>query len=70
MQQNPKLFFAIVNNQKIRKKEIGPFKIGNEYIYEGKTISNSFKDEIISKFSEKSLERIKTNSKGVAHMIQ
>ena len=53
MEQNPRMFYAFINKQKNRKNEIGPFKDGNEYIYDGKEICNSLKKEYTSQYSEK-----------------
>ena len=54
MKENPKMFYAYINKQKNRKNEIGPFKINNEYIYEGHEICNSLKKEYLSQFTKKS----------------
>ena len=53
MKQNPKMFFAFINKQRKRKKEIGPFKNGDDFVYDGKEICNSLKAQYVSQFSEK-----------------
>ena len=53
MKDNPRMLFSIINKQKKRKNEIGPFKEGNEYICDKKEICNSLKTEFISQFSAK-----------------
>ena len=36
MKENPKIFFDYIRKQKDNNKNIGPFKIGNEYVYDTK----------------------------------
>ena len=36
MKENPRMFFSYINKQRNRKNEIGPFKSGEEFIYDGK----------------------------------
>ena len=36
MKENPKIFYDYIRKQKDRDTKIGPFKIGNNYIYDAK----------------------------------
>ena len=54
MKENPRMIYSYINKQQNRKKEIGPFKIGNELIYDGKVICNCLREQYVSQFSNKS----------------
>ena len=54
MKDNPKMFYSLVNKQKNRKNEVGPFKVGEEIINDGKEICNRLVSEYYSQFSETS----------------
>ena len=54
MKENPRMLYSYINKQRNRQKEIGPFKSGDEYIYDGKEICNSLKLQYVSQFSESS----------------
>ena len=45
MKDNPKVLFDYINKQKDRDTKIGPFKINNEYIYDGKEICKILVDQ-------------------------
>ena len=51
MKENPRMLYSYINKQRNRQKEIGPFKIGDVYIYDGKEICNSLKVQYVSQFS-------------------
>ena len=53
MKNNPRMFYSYYNKQKNRKNEIGPFKNGDEMIYDGVEICNSLKSQYVSQFSAK-----------------
>ena len=54
MQEYPKMFYTYVNNQKNRRREIGPLKNSKgELVYEGVGICNTLKDEYTKEFSER-----------------
>ena len=54
MKNNPKVLFDYINKQKDRDTKIGPFKILNEYIYDGKEICKLLVDQYNSQYSSKS----------------
>ena len=54
MKENPRMLYSYINKQKNRKKEIGPFKKDDKFIYDGKEICNSLKAEYVSQYSETS----------------
>ena len=54
MKDNPRMIYSYINKQRNRQKEIGPFKRGDEFIYDGKEICNSLKSQYVSQFSMKS----------------
>merc|ERR1712179_495351 len=53
MKENPKMLYSIMNKQKNRKNEIGPFKENNELITNGEIIVEKLLLEFFSQFSEK-----------------
>ena len=54
MQEYPKMFYTYVNNQKNRRREIGPLKNSKgELVYDGVEICNTLKDEYTKEFSER-----------------
>ena len=53
MKENPKVFYAFINKQRNRRIEVGPFKRGETFIYNGKEISNCLKTEFTSQMSER-----------------
>ena len=61
MKENPQMFFSYINKQKNRKNEIGPFKSGDEFIYDGKEICEKLVSEFYSQFSEVSRENENEN---------
>ena len=52
MKDNPKMFYSLVNKQKNRKNEVGPFKEGEEIINDGREICDRLVSEYYSQFSE------------------
>ena len=56
MKDNPKIFFDYIRKQKDKDTKIGPFKIGNDYIYDAKQICKCLIEQYNSQFSE----RVKT----------
>ena len=54
MKENPRMLFSYINKQRNRKNEIGPFKNGDEFIYDGKEICKELMSEFHSQFSEQS----------------
>ena len=54
MKENPRMLFSYINKQRNRKNEIGPFKNGDEFIYDGKEICKELMSEFHSQFSEHS----------------
>ena len=54
IKSNPKLLFKHVKKSKNNENRVGPFKNGNEYIYEAKTICNTLTEQYNSQFSKKS----------------
>ena len=54
MKDNPKMFYSLINKQKNRKNEVGPFKEGKEIISDGEAICNRLVSEYHSQFSETS----------------
>ena len=54
MKENPRMFFSYINKQRNRKNEIGPFKSGDEFIYNGKEICKKLVSEFFSQFSKTS----------------
>ena len=54
MSENPRMLYSNMNKKGNRQKEIGPFKIDNNLIYDSKEICNSLKGTYDSFFSEKS----------------
>ena len=52
MKDNPKMFYSLINKQKNRKNEVGPFKEGEEIISDGEAICNKLVSEYKSQFSE------------------
>ena len=53
MKENPKVFYSFINKQRNRRVEVGPFKRGETFIYNGKEISNCLKTEFTSQMSER-----------------
>ena len=54
MKENPRMLFSYINKQRNRRNEIGPFKNGDEFIYDGKEICKELMSEFHSQFSEQS----------------
>ena len=54
MKENPRMIYSYINKQQNRQKEIGPFKRGNELIYDGKEICNCLREQYVSQFTNKS----------------
>ena len=54
MKENPKIFFDYIRKQKDNDKKIGPFKIGNEYVYDTKEICRILVEQYNSQFSKSS----------------
>ena len=54
IKSNPKMLFNHVKKSKYNENRVGPFKNGNEYIYEAKTICNILTEQYNSQFSKKS----------------
>ena len=54
IKSNPKMLFNHVKKSKNNENRVGPFKNGNEYIYEAKTICNILTEQYNSQFSKKS----------------
>ena len=52
MKKNPKMFYSIVNKQKNRKNEVGPFKEDGEIIDDAETIVERLLMEFKSQFSK------------------
>ena len=52
MKDNPKMFYSLINKQKNRKNQVGPFKEGEEIISDGEAICNKLVSEYKSQFSE------------------
>ena len=54
MQEYPRMFYTYVNNQKNRRREIGPLKKSNgNLVYEREEICNTLKDEYTKELSER-----------------
>ena len=53
IKNNPKMLFDYVKKNKNKDNRVGPFKNGNEYIYEAKSICNILTEQYNSQFSEK-----------------
>ena len=51
MEKNPKMLFSYIKQQKNRHTEIGPFKQGNELIYDNEKICNCLKDQYVSQYT-------------------
>ena len=56
MKTNPKVLYSYVNRENKRKVEIGPFKVGDKYIYEGKEICKMLTDQYKVQFSNNSMD--------------
>ena len=54
MKENPRMFYSLINQQRSRKNEIGPFKINGEMIYDAKEICNTLRAEYSSQMSGRS----------------
>ena len=52
MKKNPKIFYSIYNRRKNRKNELGPLKENDKLIYNGEEISEIFRRQYRSQFSE------------------
>ena len=52
MNENPKMFYSIMNKQKNRKNIVGPFKENGEIIDEGEVICEKLLSEFFSQFSK------------------
>ena len=52
MKQNPKMFYSIINKQKNRKNEVGPFKEDEKLIHEGEEICEKLLSEFYSQYSK------------------
>ena len=52
MNKNPKIFYSIYNRRKNRKNELGPLKENDKLIYNGDEISEIFRRQYRSQFSE------------------
>ena len=61
MKENPRMLFSYINKQRNRKNEIGPFKSGEEFIYDGKEICEKLVSEFYSQFSKVSKENENEN---------
>ena len=56
MKENPKVLYSYVNRESKRKVEIGPFKVGDKYIYEGKELCKILIEQYKSQFSDNTME--------------
>ena len=54
IKSNPKLLFDYVKKSRDQDNRIGPFKNGNEYVYDAKTICSMLTDQYTSQFSNRS----------------
>ena len=52
MNKNPKIFYSIYNRRKNRKNELGPLKENDILIYKGDEMSEIFRRQYRSQFSE------------------
>ena len=59
MKQNPKMFYSIINSQKNRKNEVGPFKENEEIINDAELIVEKLLLEFLSQFSKTGSEENK-----------
>ena len=55
IKENPKALYSYVNRESKRKVEIGPFKVDNKYIYEGKDICRILVEQYKSQFNSNTM---------------
>ena len=58
MNKNPKIFYSIYNRRKNRKNKLGPLKKNYILIYKGDEMSEIFRRQYHSQFSENTSEKI------------
>ena len=59
MKDNPKVLFDYIKKQKDKDNKIGPFKIGEEYIYDTKELCRILVEQYNSQYSRsKNTEKI------------
>ena len=56
MKENPKALYSYVNRENKKKVEIGPFKVCDKYIYEGKEICKMLNDQYKAQFSTNTMD--------------
>ena len=56
MKENPKVLYSYVNRENKKRVEIGPFKVCDKYIYEGKEICKMLADQYKGQFSTNSMD--------------